>query len=735
MKLKTRSLVASLFLSTAIGAIPGSAQDNTELLKRLGTPNEIISKIIADANIELPSGDIADKVLAMSEKRSERSGGPAEAHIALTFDETITEGARESLQDAGVELLDKVGNGVWFARVGAEGAKNLENIPGLAAADIIPLEAKLSQFINPDEPFDWQRRDNGISFSVLFHKGVTAKEVRQLVGETFNGSIEGLDDNAFSVTRVTTIIVAPEQLAELAASEIVQFVEPAAAPDIDHNQANAQPLSNVDDVQVAPFNLSGAGVTVGVWEAGDIVRPTHEQLTPRVTVQPGQTTSQDGHALHVAGTIGASGNPVAAAEGMAPAVNILSWDSSSDATEMTNASATTASPRIVASNHSYGIGIGNGGGNPQSVFGNYTNQSVAFDNVVVANDLVVLKSAGNDRNDTGALPRDCTQGGFGVDADCLGPRAVAKNVITVGAMAGGAAIANFSSFGPTDDGRTKPDIVARGTNMTSTGTAIGNNDDVPQQDDDTWIAGGTSMSTPVVTGIVALMFEEFASQNLFPSASSVKAILLQTARDVNGVGQATVGPDFATGYGIADAEAAMTLLRRQGGAGFAEGTLASTGGGGAWDFPFVMLNPANPGAAAVRNGGDDAINNVEQVSVLNPAAGTWTVRVTAKAGSLALGPQSFSIAGPITPDSGPISGPKANIMMVLDKSGSMALPAATPGLTKMEALQDASTAFVDYVDLVGGHNLGITAFDGSINATSPAVGLQPLASAAANARM
>lgn len=148
-------------------------------------------------------------------------------------------------------------------------------------------------------------------------------------------------------------------------------------------------------------------------------------------------------------------------------------------------------------------------------------------------------------------------------------------------------------------------------------------------------------------------------------------------------------------------------------------------GGGTAQTPWT-LNSANPTQAAVRNGGDDAINNVEQVSVLNPAQGTWLARVTAKAGSLALGSQRFATAGPITPDTGPITGPKANIMMVLDKSGSMVLPAATPGLSKIQAMQNAARAFVDYIELVGGHNIGVVAFDTAVAPTTPNFGLQAL---------
>jgi hypothetical protein len=722
------------------------------------------------------------------------NGGPARAHLLIAFDKPLTVDTTAVLADNGVQLIDKWDGDTWIASVDARAAEFAVRAPSVRGAALIPPQAKLDSAISFEEPFEWQKNDDGrLGFLVLFHKGVSADEAAKALAAISGGLREDLDPQAFPYVRSVTVALDRKQLGAVATLDIVRFIEPEAPPNIDFNRTTTQPLSNVDDVQIAPYGLMGAGITVGIWEAGDTIRATHVDLTPRVTVQPGQTTSQDGHALHVAGTVGGSGANFAAAEGMAPEVSILSWDANSDTAEMAVAAGGGARARVVASNHSYGATVGWIGGafiNNQNLFGNYNGRSIAFDTIVAgdgvtvpATELIVLKSAGNDRGDgPGAVgqPRDCRQTTAAVDSDCVGPVASAKNVITVGAMNGGALIAGFSGFGPTDDGRIKPDIMANGTNVISLGdfgVPPGGGrptDDIAQTDNNTWVAQGTSMATPAVTGIVALLTEQLADLGVPQfSAAAMKAILIQTARDVAGTGQATVGPDFATGWGIADAQAAADLLRRAGGPGYAEGTLIATGAGGAWEFPFVVppgqpelhitlawsdlpgsptgagselvndldlrlvspggaaqtpwtLNPANPTQAAVRNGGDDATNNVEQVSVLNPDAGTWLARVTAKPGSLALGAQRFAVAGPITPDSGPIAGPKANIMLVLDKSGSMILPAATAGLTKIQAMQNAARAFVDYIDLVGGHNLGVVAFDSAVAPTTPNFGLQPL---------
>lgn len=216
------------------------------------------------------------------------------------------------------------------------------------------------------------------------------------------------------------------------------------------------------------------------------------------------------------------------------------------------------------------------------------------------------------------------------------------------------------------------------------------------------------MSTPLVTGVGAVIVQDLMTKmNSISSAEfpfrriwtpmtpeGMKALLVQTADDVQGFQQATVGPDYASGWGIANAQSAITLVRK---GGLTQGRISATGLGNAWSQTFNVTgtepeihmtlawsDPAgNPAAAkalvndlnlrlidpngtehtpwilpggmadptrpAIRNGGNDDINNVEQVSVLNPAAGRWTVRVTASDLDPTTVPQIFALAG-LLPD-------------------------------------------------------------------------------------
>ena len=107
--------------------------------------------------------------------------------------------------------------------------------------------------------------------------------------------------------------------------------------------------------QTAPYNLSGSGIKVGIWDGGS-VRNTHQEFTTSRVVKKNASAANDNHATHVAGTIGAAGRQ-ANAKGMAPFAAIDSYDWNSDYAEMTAAgasSATDSGGKIPVSNHSYG---------------------------------------------------------------------------------------------------------------------------------------------------------------------------------------------------------------------------------------------------------------------------------------------------------------------------------------------------------------------------------------------
>ncbi len=331
------------------------------------------------------------------------------------------------------------------------------------------------------------------------------------------------------------------------------------------------------------LSLNGSSDAVknrlGIWDGGAVFG-THVELVNRVTQQDNVTTT-DVHATHTSGTLIATGIS-AQARGMSFGANLKAWDFNSDVSEMT-----AAAKDLAISNHSYGFPAGwvySSTTNRWAWYGNttvsqtedykfgfYDSNAQAFDKVAYAAPFyLIVKSAGNSRGDNG--PGDGKYYFLGTSTrdssnvarkasdgyDILSTSSNAKNILTVGAVVGtggnppaqpsDVSISSFSSWGPTDDGRIKPDLVAVGVNVFSTSNA---------STTAYTVFSGTSMSSPQAAGSLLLLQEAYSKQNngQLMLASTLKGLALHTAFDAG-----NAGPDYIYGWGLLDTEKAAKVI-------------------------------------------------------------------------------------------------------------------------------------------------------------------------------
>ncbi len=355
---------------------------------------------------------------------------------------------------------------------------------------------------------------------------------------------------------------------------------------------NAAISTAVDQIRdMPPYELSGTGQTVGVWDGGS-ARASHQEFPGRVSVGDGGQPVD--HSTHVTGTIAAGGTK-SRALGLAPDVRIESYDFDEDLAEVALLAMSSANEpnKIQISNHSYGwvsgwdhsgflpAWYGTWGQRESELFGGYDSTARDWDALCYAAPYYLpFKAAGNDRADsvprpgerfeyyteadgwqwkeynlnTDPYPDAWDQGGY----DTMPADATAKNTVAVGAIdvSGGhgrdlteVAMTGFSSWGPTDDGRIKPDLVAHGVDVYSTTAGSDRSYDS---------YSGTSMATAVASGAAALLpefYARFSPEHAMRSAT-IKALLIHTADDLG-----KPGPDYRYGWGLINAKAAVDHIQ------------------------------------------------------------------------------------------------------------------------------------------------------------------------------
>ncbi|MBU1701562.1 MAG: S8 family serine peptidase [Candidatus Eisenbacteria bacterium] len=597
------------------------------------------------------------------------SADPTGLHMWVQVEELGNKAWRESMAQEGVQLLDYVPRNAWIAKVSPTlTASDLRRL-GVRWLGALRLEDKVSSHILLNEEAPWAEYEEGaVIYTVTFHKDVTetaAGAVLQAYPHLASDRIEALNTQVIALN--------PDQVEALAMEDAVKWVSLLPPPLGELNDGIREAVQ-VNDAHQPPYNLDGTGSNVLVYDAGP-VDSSHPDFSPNRCIV-GEGGSPASHATHVGGTVAGNGTNNSNYKGMAPNAKVITYTY-----ESCNPNCLYNSPQDIEFNYAEGLlnygaqlatnSLGSNiaiNGYPCSWEGDYelTAQlldAIAYGDWTAGIPFLSLWAAGNER----------AYGTCGTTYNTVGAPGASKNAIVVGATnSNDHSMTYFSSWGPVDDGRIRPDICAPGCQtggdggITSTAPGGGYS-----------VKCGTSMATPAMAGIMALVLEELRHSptgmpNIFPA--TLKALAINTAQDYG-----NTGPDYEFGFGEVRTTQIIDQLRNRGyiqsamdhgdeftyvfqvpagesllrasivwsdvpGETFASVVLVNDldiwfeDPQGGQHFPYI-LNPSSPSSAATR--GEDHRNNVEQIEVSNPEDGLWTLHVVG--GDVPEGPQKFSI--------------------------------------------------------------------------------------------
>jgi subtilisin family serine protease len=677
----------TLGLAAAAAAATGTADASHPCRPGVRAPIQLGSRTIPPPPADRPAVTDALRLTAHAARPR---------HVILRLDGPADAARREALAAHGIELQGQLDGGAWIARMPPDlDGDPLDELP---IADIGTLEpaAKLAPSLADGEPprhalvatraadrapIDGPRRDDdpstvpaaeagyAVAVYVEMHRDVALDpalaRLERASGARVLGRLHSLGG--------ALLLVEPGAWMRIAADEDVKWIEPAS-PALGTLADGLRASLGVDALRAAVSDLDGSGVGVVLYDGG-VLCETQPDLGGRVVL--GEEGPVSTHATHVAGILGGSGGASDGRyRGVAPGVEVLSYYY-----ESCRPLCLYGNPQDLEEDYAEAIALHDADFASNSLGSNIAMNGYACDlegdYEVTARlvDAIAAGSLGRPFASFWAIGNE-RQG----DARCgdgygtTGIPATAKNGIVVGSIDSDTGlVSDFSSFGPTDDGRLRPDVVAPGCEVgddhgiTSTRSCVGHT-----------VLCGTSMATPAVAGVAALVLERLGqvrAGELEPLPSTYKAILGITATDLG-----RPGPDYIYGYGLVDAERAVALVDA---AVLLEASLVQGAVNTltfdvpadldtlramlAWDdppgqplsarnlvndldlvlrapdgavhAPFV-LDPASPDTPATR--GVNRRDPSELVEVVSPVAGRWTVEV--RGTSVPIGPQSYTLA-------------------------------------------------------------------------------------------
>ncbi|PWA07631.1 S8 family serine peptidase [Flavobacterium laiguense] len=574
-------------------------------------------------------------------KQSVNKQSDKNKYTLLQFTKIPTLAEQKELKNQGITLISYLSNNAYYVSIDSKYYSQKTVSKNIRTSITIDSNFKIDPTIVSGDIPEYAKVGNAVKVVVSYFKGVDSKIISEDLTQL---GIKGFK-NMESFYQVY-IQVTNEKLNEIAKLNWVQNIELISAPvESDNLPGVTSHKANMlnSNIPGLGYGLTGKGVKIGIWD-GNIEK--HTDHTGRLINREYESPSS--HGSHVSGTIGGAGILDPRAKGMAPDVQMYGWNFNTQSNGLpvyAERELAAVNDGVELTSNSYGSNLLSGYNTVRYGVGDRGDDDVTVKFPYLLN----VYSNGN--------AQTAYAGGFNTSTKA------SKNALHVAANDPNDLISSYSSFGPTLDGRLVPQISAVGTNVYSLDYNNGYQ-----------FMNGTSMATPGTSGTLVLLYERY--KNIYadkPLASMMKALVTNTAKDAG-----NPGPDYKYGFGNLNALRAIKVLDNKmfytasvaNGASYekeivvpagltslkvmlAYSDIGATPGvtdilvnnldikivkDGVTTLPWI-LDPTLPNANAKR--GVDNLNNIEQITLDKPAAGTYKIIVAGT--SIPLNTQEFSV--------------------------------------------------------------------------------------------
>jgi len=524
---------------------------------------------------------------------------------------------------------------------------DFQKIDAFSPRSVLPVKSewKMAHSLR-EQPFGaWAVRGDYVDVNLQVYPSLSIAEGAALCRKHDLEVIKEGTQNGFVQLRIHK-----DKISEVAAMPFVQYLELVPPPgQKEDSRGRSLHRSNLV-ASDAPMGKKYDGTGVGVLVRDDGQLGPHIDMQGRLYNFALEEPTVGTHGDGVVGIVGGAGNLDPTKKGMAAGADLFSVDYINDFQDLTLPLHFNEGVTLTNSSYSDGCNAG------------YTLATQTVDQQLFQNPtLMHVFSAGNSNN------LSCGYGAGNQWGNITGGHKIAKNAIATANLYADASLVASSSRGPAHDGRLKPDIAANGEDQESL-----NPNNAYQ------VFGGTSGAAPGIAGCLAQLTHAFRTIHAVDDAPAalLKATILNTANDLG-----NVGPDFKFGWGHVNAWRALRLLEQN---QWHEGDADQSGDvthtiqiptgvqeakimlywaeppsalnnakallndldltvedtSGTVSLPWKLNPTPNPSLLDSPAGkGRDSLNNVEQVLLTNPVAGTYTIHI--KGTEVPLGPQHY----------------------------------------------------------------------------------------------